>query len=140
MNRIDEIKERLSKATPGPWTYIPDSDSDDWQLHNSEYEYIKQDDSGVPISRENGEFIANAPTDIAYLLRVAEAAEVMREALEYYADESKWCGGFTIPSGKSISAVAIPTANANITYSYVTGDNGKIGREALAKVKELMGE
>lgn len=67
-NKIDEIRKRLKDATPGPWEYVPADDCDDWQLYNGEFTFIKQDDSGVPVSTEDGEFIANAPTDIDFLL------------------------------------------------------------------------
>lgn len=58
-------------------------------------------------------------TDIAYLLRIAEAAEVMREALEFY----KLQGFFNSYDDK-----------------HKIHDYGERSFKALAKAKELMGE
>ena len=81
MTRINEIKERLANATPGPWEYI---DGSVLAFIASEGEKCVVADEGMGKWKYDGRFIAHAPTDIAYLLRIAEAAEVMREALEFY--------------------------------------------------------
>jgi len=57
---LDELERLAKEATPGPWHYTPETDSDDWTLHNDEYTFIKQDDSGVPIYDKDGEYIAAA--------------------------------------------------------------------------------
>jgi len=68
--------------------------------------------------------------DIAYLLRIAEAAEVMREALEKYEEPSNWYSDSSLENG----------------VVYVTevwkcaGFGNQTAQIALAKAKELMGE
>jgi len=49
------------KHTPGPWTFTPADEIDDWTLHDSQFTFIKQDDSGVPVSDADGFLIAAAP-------------------------------------------------------------------------------
>lgn len=77
------IKERLEKATPGPWKFWPADNCDDWIVHNAQFTFVKQDDSGVPVSPEDGALIANAPTDLARLIAALEAAD---QCLHYYAE------------------------------------------------------
>ena len=59
-NELKSLKAMAEAATPGPWHYNPDTADDDWELYNDEFVFIKQDDSGVPIPRADGEFIAAA--------------------------------------------------------------------------------
>lgn len=73
MNRLNEIKARLKAASPGPWNV-----GYNWeQQHPGLFIYEKQStDCGTIItagdeaalSKEDAEFIANAPDDIAFLL------------------------------------------------------------------------
>jgi hypothetical protein len=80
---LAEIRERLEKATPGPWVNEGDVVADEQSIvvgvesYNWRFiAHINSDtDDGLetpPISPEeakaNAEFIANAPTDIAFLL------------------------------------------------------------------------
>lgn len=131
MNRIDEIKERLKNATPGPWYNLGDILKAEQALH-PKHPKISKDwniarfphrTADYPISHleyvSNKNLIAHAPTDIAYLLRIAEAAEVMREALEFY----KLQGFFNSYDDK-----------------HKIHDYGERSIKALAKAKELMGE
>jgi hypothetical protein len=80
MTRIDDIRKRLEAATPGPW-----------EMNGSGPGYILEDaTSGHAIRCEvcppeetipiDYEFIANAPTDIAYLLRLVEEYEAAMPA------------------------------------------------------------
>lgn len=71
---FQDIRERLKLATPGPWKYVPADEHDDWMIYNSEFTFVKQDDSGVPVSKEDGTFIAHSPTDIARLLKAVDLA------------------------------------------------------------------
>ena len=68
MTRIDEIRERLDKATPGPWEVDTDGSgghgvfSDDEHM-NPVCLYAKSEDIDL---------IANAPADLAWCLRKIE--------------------------------------------------------------------
>lgn len=74
--RIQEIKERLNKATPGPWTeiqreeYCSDIDSETANI------------AMVGSTKADANFIAHAPEDIAYLLSCLEQANRRAEAAE----------------------------------------------------------
>lgn len=62
MSDLDAIEARLNAATPGPW-------------ERGDREHLIKRRNGpciidaVGMSKENAEFVANAPTDIATLLR-----------------------------------------------------------------------
>jgi len=78
--KLAEIRGRLAAATPGPWEWVephsvvhhpqePEVAHATWNIAAIE---------GLFTARHaNGDFIAAAPDDIAYLLRVAEAAEAL---------------------------------------------------------------
>lgn len=79
MDRTEEIRERLSKATKGPWVYDKSRDTHDSCIHTAdakeEYGYIGTGRGCVVGSSEwiwiedaDGEFIAHARSDIEYLL------------------------------------------------------------------------
>jgi len=84
---LAQIKARLGAATPGPWECIGDSVF-------GTYSYIRKTKSHWPITEmaknedhiKNGQFIANAPQDIATLLK---AIEVKDEALKHADKELK---------------------------------------------------
>lgn len=83
-NSIEAIEARLKAATPGPWVwegesaepwpqsenslvtgYVPDGE----KYPESILDGWGHDASGISIQKDaDGELIANAPTDIAYLL------------------------------------------------------------------------
>jgi hypothetical protein len=68
MSNLQAIRERWAKATPGPWKA--------WERRV----YFAKSAGGFdlrccPQSFENAIAIASAPTDIAYLLNVTEAAQ-----------------------------------------------------------------
>jgi hypothetical protein len=90
---IEQIAERWSKATPGPW--VP-SEQDDVCAITTAYEQLWDDSQSVPtvgdivkpwygvVTEEDAAAIASAPTDIATLLRIARAAEdVLNEFDEF---------------------------------------------------------
>lgn len=96
--RISEIEKRLDAATPGPW-YNFKSDRvikaekaltpkhqvpKEWNI--CKYPMRTND---YPISHDeyeaNAALIANAPSDLRYLLSIAKAAMGLRDALETYS-------------------------------------------------------
>jgi len=71
-NRIEEIKERLAKATPGPWR---DGQIGNFRVYGPDG---RGSDSGLlstAFNRENATFIANSPSDIQFLLDEVERLE-----------------------------------------------------------------
>lgn len=103
--RLKGIRERLSAATPGPWHTFKDSDGDiEFVQANHATGCDEQDECfstvgiiKLPVekygygcawaSEPNAELIANAPSDIEYLLALVERYE---KALEFYADLKNW--------------------------------------------------
>lgn len=76
-DRIEAIKTRLAAATPGPWVAVVRDDDDQWYVRQSDGEH----DIVARIGANNfhgvladARFIAAAPVDLEWLLRVAEAA------------------------------------------------------------------
>ena len=65
MTRIEEIQSRLAKAEPGPWFLDSDGVSIYYVFHNGD---TLDRDRLAESSGADAEFIANAPTDLAYLL------------------------------------------------------------------------
>lgn len=82
-----EIRERLEQATPGPWKY----DWGNWEVEREEnrswvcdlHDPLEEGFKSEVQPSCNGEFIANAPTDIANLLK---EREVLREAIKNMLD------------------------------------------------------
>lgn len=72
-NRLRRIEERLEKASRGPW--IPDG---------ARCTYVLGEDARPALA----DFIHDAPTDIAYLLRVAHAAVFLAHCSLGHADGS----------------------------------------------------
>ena len=99
-SREAEIQARLDAATPGPWRAVPDregrlyaidSDSDYITLHNT-------------APRQDAELIANAPTDLAYLLARVATLEA-RVAAVREAAESMKSGGYAASVYESAAEV-----------------------------------
>jgi chromosome segregation ATPase len=65
MNRIEEIRERLNKATPGPWDRHRYS-VEDWNGNQVCGDFTNEEDKA---------FIAHAPDDIKYLLEQLTALQ-----------------------------------------------------------------
>lgn len=59
--------ERANDLDIGPWEYSPGDASDDWCVYNGEFTFVKQDDSGVPIADNVGEFWASSRTLVPQL-------------------------------------------------------------------------
>ena len=76
MSRLDDIEARLKAATPGPWT----DDAEECVVFTAGGAEEIADIYSGERSAENAALIANAPTDIEWLLKVARAAERMSEA------------------------------------------------------------
>lgn len=82
-DRIDEIRVRLASATPGPWEYQAATDGDPGNGPTHHIVLGPERTRGFRVARTDwdrqgdadAEFIANAPTDIAYLLGVADDAQ-----------------------------------------------------------------
>lgn len=74
--KLDEIEGRWSKATPGPWEI--ERDGVNRKVHSigpiAGYDY---DSTNFDPRDPDVAAIAAAPEDIAYLLRIARAAETM---------------------------------------------------------------
>ena len=81
INRIEEIKSRLEKATRGPWVYDKERHTHDCCIHAVDaeeyYGYIHHNEGrgGVVgssewiwINHEDGEFIAHSRSDIEFLI------------------------------------------------------------------------
>ncbi|MGM1048374.1 MAG: hypothetical protein ACQEXX_19855 [Bacillota bacterium] len=89
MNKIDEIKESLAAATPGPWEV--------YEWGNDEGYAVYQHPVGMQTSitgwgrvlqtKENAHLIAKAPEYITYLLQLVER---QKEELEFYAEEGNY--------------------------------------------------
>lgn len=94
---INEIKERLSKITPGPWSYdttfyAPEVKSQTRLIAKVLYHMGNEDSEVIP----NAEFIANATEDIKFLLAENEKLRIIFSAIEPAINELKHavsCGG-----------------------------------------------
>ncbi len=79
MTRLEQIKSRLEKATPGPWSTDDESincGSDTLALFSDKTSNLR--------------FIANAPTDIKYLIsQLKEASKILKEVEEIPNDRNE---------------------------------------------------
>ncbi len=89
-DRLKEIKARLEEATPGPWRWEMDrhtalrGPNHQDVFHTYGYERMgDRGDSGLTIDEEDPDaiLIANAPTDIAWLVQRVEELEKDRKRL-----------------------------------------------------------
>jgi hypothetical protein len=71
MTRIEEIEQRLAKATPGPW-HSSESETIPLVIQTS---HFTRDVWVIPRSIFDAEFIANAPDDIRFLLDELKVTE-----------------------------------------------------------------
>ena len=74
MTRIDEIRERLDQITPGPWeveTMPETGESRVYRSHETTGENLEQVAPGG-VMRADAEFIAHAPTDLAWCIDYIE--------------------------------------------------------------------
>jgi len=83
--KLRELCDSFTKLWgQGPWHFREATEADDWELFSDEVA-IKQDDSGVPIDKVSGDFIAASLSALPQLL---DENARLREALEFYADDS----------------------------------------------------
>ena len=88
-DRIDAIRDRLAKATPGPWETVPTTGN---AVASPDGDGYWTDVADRIESEPDADLIANAPADLAYLLAEmdkarAGLAEAWREGFSAgYAD------------------------------------------------------
>ena len=95
---IESTRKRLEAATPGPWAAGPFSKRSvrrvNWPPKTSEFivlsghDYLFDIDTGCQ-EEADAELIAHAPTDLALLLEVAEAAQALITVLHPPATSSR---------------------------------------------------
>ncbi|WP_427130366.1 hypothetical protein [Pseudarthrobacter sp. S9] len=84
MNEIEQIRERLAAATPGPWFQGRDSK----HLENAKEVYSEREPSSTSEDictawyPTDAEFIAHAPTDMARLIAAVDAVTALAERWE----------------------------------------------------------
>lgn len=116
--QLNAIKERVAKATQGPWEY----DEDERGIWNKGgFNYL----GTVTLSHNSAEFIAHAREDVPAL--VAEV-ERLRQVLEFYAKQENWkrhntSGPYSLDGGYE-APVWEPSA--------IEFDEGEKARQALA--------
>lgn len=104
MLNIEEIEQRLAKATPGPWQTVSYedglvginalSDGDKDGIFTKRVLVINRKRDGSPAYRQqagpDAAFIAHAPTDIAALLSELKSLREAADALcTYYAERGR---------------------------------------------------
>lgn len=79
MTRLQEIKERCEKATPGPWEL---NEKDDyWDIRAGKEPVVSCGMEGeVTIGIEDAKFVANSREDILWLLSQLEQGHQLHEA------------------------------------------------------------
>ena len=95
-DRINEIRKRLAAATPGPWLWCYDGSST-WSIgpHDPQVERVARTErykNDWDAGSANAQLIANAPTDIAFLLSRLEAAEKALRASERVINSFRYEG------------------------------------------------
>lgn len=103
MDRIEEIRARLEKITPGPWVW---DEPGSW--HGLEARVFVPDPYGVvaqipieawrprSIGRANAAFIAAAPEDVSFLLSQLERARLIVERVRTIAPACMDAGGVAL--------------------------------------------
>ena len=89
MTRIDDIKARLDAATDGPWwdeSGVIHAKAPHWTPEVHSCDHVAKADP-----HENATFIANAPADIAYLLRLVEELDESLDRLMIVQPQQCWC-------------------------------------------------
>jgi predicted RNase H-like nuclease (RuvC/YqgF family) len=93
MERLEEINERLNKATLGPWEYS-DCACEIW---STAHKTVTDDDvviggtegAGIAISEDDNNFVCHAPNDIKYLLEQITALQEENERLKRENEQLK---------------------------------------------------
>lgn len=99
---LTAIKARLENATTRPWALIVNEDDGAWTVVNRDPQVLEAGCSGIIVCRmpgydldeRDGEFIAHAPEDIAYLLTQLQSATARATQAEQERDELQraFCG------------------------------------------------
>ena len=79
---IESIRQRLDAATPKPWRVSPRPGTQlvaHWIDDGRQYELFRSDRAD-PNEAANVDLVVHAPTDLALLLEVAEAARWLNDA------------------------------------------------------------
>lgn len=87
-----EIEERCSKATKGPWHFQTDTAGRPVRLHADDFDTVitrEQGEDYLYMTTEDEDFIAQARTDIPALLASDAAREVENERLRAALQEIK---------------------------------------------------
>lgn len=86
MNKIDEIKEALAAATPGPWGWLETvTKCSLGECHRLSLWTTESAD--MELTQNDYKFAAKAPEYITYLLAEIERKD---EALEFYEDKNNY--------------------------------------------------
>lgn len=87
-SRLAQVRERLSRATPGPWRC--EHSHQGAIVWAGDYEVTSSIWDPNTIVYADGELIASAPTDLSFLLRVVDEYE--RALIKYaFANDIKGC-------------------------------------------------
>ena len=81
---IEELKQALEAATPGPWTF----ESNRVGSHDAIYA-ANEDCVGSTAQQEDARLIVEAVNSLPKLLKVAEAAQTMLDAIDKGAVDSE---------------------------------------------------
>jgi hypothetical protein len=123
-NKIDEIKEALAAATPGPWEYeIYQGMADVYPVkgkHVPVCQMWAKSEEPMENSENNADLIAKAPEYITYLLQEIERKDA---ALRFYADEVNYEEGQSFQDPECGDWFEDPPK--------VISDDGQRAREAL---------
>lgn len=111
--QLNAIKERVANATPGPWLVEESRYEGRFNAASADENY---DLPACLMGIEDAEFVTHAREDVPAL--VAEV-ERLREALEFYAEETKY------------ERVELCNGDKEI---YIERDGGEIARQALGGV------
>lgn len=111
MTTLKDIRERWEKATPGPWTIVRD-ENDHWgklEVKGATLRILGFTQA-TDVSMEQGfqkeedaKAIANAPTDIAYLLDLVERAKAFM--LDYQGSLSGFPDQKEVPYHNALDAI-----------------------------------
>lgn len=140
--RLDEIKGRASKATEGPWNYVPDSVSKDFKRYTPNRVYadivvhIPEDVSeggeltlAQNVPAEDALFIAHAREDIPFLLKHIEDLTTRLSQVE--ADSKKNAESHAQYRREAESAMR----DALSGYQYIREVHGKLYGVAFERVE-----
>lgn len=117
MTRLDEIRERLSAATPGPWAVAERSGWDcdktiAWEVAvcygDEDVRHVHHAGDGLPESVivnsvNNADLIANAPDDIQYLLQLIDTMNTCGISCCQVCEQYNECGSADVVAGSLLT-------------------------------------